>query len=113
MTKQSLSCEIGFSDAELESYTKQGTNLIVCLSAWSQKQIELRFENAVRVLDFGIGDISDVCMKTEQTELLASTLKQIFERVPEDHPYREYHFLNLDDSIGLAIIAEAVTIRVL
>lgn len=112
MTQKSLSCDVGFSDAEFEHYTKQDSNLVVLFVSWNRKNIEFLFHNVVRVLDNDIGEIADVCIETNQTEFLVSTLKQLFENVPVNHPFKEYVFLNLDGSISLAIIAESVNIRV-
>ncbi len=110
MSRQSLQCNIGFADGEIEGYTKEGAQLKVHVRAWNESSIEFVFGDVVRVLDDGAGEISDVCLEISQTEFMSAALAIEYEQVPSDHPYKEYVFLDIDDVPSLRIVAATVEV---
>ncbi|WP_417390623.1 hypothetical protein [Gimesia sp.] len=113
MSLKSLSCDVDFADAEFDHYIKEHSQLKVIITAWNQKKIELVFQDVIQLLDQGIGDIADVCVETSQTEFLIAALKNMYEDLPESHPYQEYVFLNNADSCSLSVIAASVSVKLL
>ncbi|QEG14288.1 hypothetical protein [Gimesia maris] len=113
MSLRSLSCDVGFADAEFDQYVKVHSQLKVIIVAWNHMKIELVFQDVIQLLHQGIGDIADVCVETTQTDLLASALNNMYESVPTTHPYQEYVFINNEDSCSLSIIAASVVVKVI
>lgn len=113
MSLQPLPFNVGFADAEFDHYIKELSQLKVIITAWNQKKIELVFQDVIQLLDQGIGDIADVCVETSQTEFLIAALKNMYEDLPESHPYQEYVFLNNADSCSLSVIAASVSVKLL
>ena len=112
MNLRSLPCKIGFADAEFNSYTREGSQLQVRLQAWNQRIIELTFHNVISLSENYLGEISNVCEVIDETTLLSAAIKKHYESIPAQHPFREYHFLTLDESVALAVVAESVEIQI-
>lgn len=108
--KQEINFDIGFSDGEILSYCREPEQLIVVVKMWNDKKIKIVFRGIVGCSDYGIGDISALVEEDRTTEFFKKILSEVYEKLPSQHPYHLYQFLNLDDSPCLEIVAETIEI---
>ncbi len=108
MKKHFIDFEIGLSDSELIFYKKEGENLIIKVLLWNDSFLNMVFHDVVRVLDNDINSISSFCEVIEENVFLREALCRLYEeKIPENHPYRHYQFLDDDDQIALEIACES------
>jgi len=108
--RTAIEFEVGFADSELQSYRRDGDTFVVSLVAWNKKTIRFCFADMIFVVDRGAGDISDVCEVKAASPFLDEALRIQYEDVPDDHPYRLFQFLNMDDEPSLEVVAASVEI---
>lgn len=108
--KKSIDTDIGVADAELVSYFRKQNSLIVKIKAWNEVVLTFTFGDFGGLSDYGLGDISQFVEEDEMTFLLERTLKNLYEKIPVESPYKIYQFLNLDDNVVLEIIATTVQV---
>ena len=108
--QKEVNFDIGFSDSEILSYCREQEKLIVVVKMWNDKRIEISFRGIVGCSDYGIGDISALVEEDRTTELFEKILSEVYEKLPSQHPYHLYQFLNLDDSPCLEVVAETIKI---
>ena len=109
-TKKKISSLIGFSDGEIESYSRLSTSLTVLVKAWDESYIHVFFRDVIQVLDCGLGELSDFSVETAETDFLKSALQVNYEVIPSSHPYKEFLFLSVDDEPRLQIVATSFEI---
>lgn len=109
--RTSVQCEIGYADGEVESYVMENSTFKVVLRAWNGATIEFLFDDAIRVLDNGVGEISDVCCESSQSDFLVGALTHEYDTLPREHPYKQYSFLDIDDCPALIVVASGIEIR--
>ncbi|MCB1875944.1 MAG: hypothetical protein KDH88_08220 [Chromatiales bacterium] len=111
MKKKHIDAEIGFSDAEVDTYTKEGDILSVRVLAWNQSHITVVFKNVIRVLDNDANSISAFCQIIDSSEFLNAALNRLYEdAIPSDHLYVHYQFLDEDDLPALEVVSEHMEI---
>src|SRR5438309_8829449 len=90
---------ISVADSELASYCYSDENkqqLIIRIRAWDARIIEFEFFDSILFLDMGSQDISEFCRNTKETDLFKRALERAYAKVPENHPYKLFQFLDLD-----------------
>lgn len=110
MTRTSLDCGVGLADSEFKGYSKDESRLKVHVRAWNDTNILFVFDDVVRVLDNGVGEISDACLEMSPSEFMSEALRIEYETIPETHPYKEFVFLDIDDCPALIVVAAAIEV---
>jgi len=106
--KRALATEVGFSDSSVEDYRRIGSRLEVSCLLWNHTVAVVVFEDALSVLDRGIGDITDAC-EVDTGEFLDSTIAYHFEVPPEatERPKRRFRAPHAREAIsGVAELRE-------
>lgn len=112
MKSELIDSNIGFSDAELSSYSKKNDSFIVSVLAWNDSLITVTFSDVIRVLDNDINSISSLCRVIEESDFLQAALNRLYEEgAPSKHPYKHYQFLDDDDQPALEIACESMEIN--
>jgi hypothetical protein len=112
MERKSIRFEIGFADAELDSYTREADSLVVILVVWNAQRVRLKFDHVLMVVDRNLGEVSDFCQVVGESALLLESLGRYYEgAVPQGHPYRHYQLLNSDDYPALEVIAGSIDVE--
>lgn len=78
-----------------------------------ENSLNLFFFEHLFLLDTGADLITALYQNKSQTNFFSQILKKTYEKVPEQHPYKLFQFMNLDDEPCLEIICEHLEIRVL
>lgn len=89
-----VSYPIGFTNSKVLSYQLEGIDLIVYLKAWNEKVLRFKFVDCLLCVSLNPGDISNIC-EVETSHLFELALAREFSKVPLDHGYKLYHFLDL------------------
>ncbi len=113
MKRKSIHYSPGFADAEFESYNKLRDTFILTLKTWDEKKIVVSFKEAIRILDNDIGDISDFCEVTDNSEFLENALENLYTNLPQKVSFKHYEFMNLDGNPSLKVVASEINIRIL
>ncbi len=112
MERKIVDTKVGLDDADLKSYKKLDSSLIVTILAWNESQITLAFPDVIRVLDNDANVISSFCKVTESTNFLELALGRLYEtEIPSDHPYLHYQFLDSDDIATLEVVSRSVVVK--
>jgi hypothetical protein len=111
MKRDFVDSKIGFSDAELSSYSKKEDIFIVSVLAWNESLITVTFSDVIRVLDNDTNSISAFCKVVEQNDFLQAALNRLYEEdAPSEHSYTHYQFLDNDDQPALEIVSGCMEI---
>ncbi len=110
--RDSINFEIGFSDGEVVSYNRKDDNLEISVKAWNEKTILIICKDLIGFFDKGAWDISDFCEVKSETNLLRDTLARQFEKIPEDHGYKVFQFLDTNDQAVMEIVCSEIEINV-
>lgn len=106
---------VGLNDSELISYNyhKISDNIIIKLRAWDASVVQICCNNPILFVDRGCGEITLFCEKKSSTDLLEITLKKNYDdgKVPDNHPYKLYQLLDLDDNPSLEIICKSTEVQ--
>jgi hypothetical protein len=112
MTNKIVDTRVGLSDADLESYKKVNSSLVVTIMAWNETRITIIFADVIRVLDNDANAISALCEVTKNTDFLELALRRLYEEeIPNEHPYLHYQFLDNDDIATLEIVSSSIEIK--
>jgi len=105
---------VGLSDSELiaYSYRKGDDKLVIELEDWNANVIRIYCKNPLFFIDRGCDAITMFCERTSKSNLLEETLKKNYDggNVPDDHPYKAYLLLDLEDEPSIEIICKGVEI---
>jgi len=106
---------VGLSDSELVSYKylKHNDKLEIHLLAWNGKDVQINCINPIFFVDRGCEAITMFCEKLSELNLLREVLEKNYEdgRIPENHPYKLYQLLDLDDNPCIEVICEGVEVQ--
>ena len=102
--------DIGLADGEVTGCERIGATLVVRVTAWNNRELQLKFEDVQLVLDFTPGDISALFRFEEDTKLLRQALEYAYEAPPKQHPYKHFAFLNNQDHPCLEVVAAKLEI---
>lgn len=111
MNTKSIEFEIGFADAEFQSYERLVEDCVVSLRTWNNQRVEALFIDTVGVLDTGVVTISDIVEVFEVTPFFEKVLSQVYETPPSNHPYHLFQFLNVDGEASLEVIATSISLK--
>ncbi len=101
---------IGFDDATFKSCEISNNALIVYITSWNEKSIKLIFFNTIQFIYKLHSDVSGVYEKNEQNEFIKNALEIYYVKVPENHPFKLYAIMDIEDNCFLEVVAESVEI---
>lgn len=107
--KKSINFEIGFADSEIVSFHSQDEDLIIFLKCWNELMIKLKFLDCIFFSIQNGWKVSDIC-EAENPKLMKDTLLKTYEKVPLEHPYKLFQFLNDDGDPSVEIICKNIFI---
>lgn len=93
------------ADSELISYSRISRTFTVEIRGWNDAPIRAIFEECEGVVDYGLGDISDIVEETEFTDFFRRVFQNVYEIIPDTHPYHLFQFLNHDGEPAIEIVA--------
>jgi len=91
------------------SYNREDEKLSITVKAWNEKNILIVCKDLIGFFDKGGWDISDFCEVKSETNLLEEALDRQFERIPKNHGYKVFQFLDNDDQVVIEIVCSEVT----
>ena len=110
-SRRSVATPIGFADGEIVGYHRTRQDLEVHVQAWNERRLLVRFTGVVAVHERCAGSIHDLC-EVGETPLLAESVHDQYDVVPEDHGLRSFEFTGLDGDPRLEVVAEGVEVTV-
>lgn len=111
MNRKYIDSEIGFSDAELDTYEKRNSDFSVNILAWNESHITVVFKDVIRMLDNDMNSISALCQVIDSSDFLNVALHRLYEDdVPSDSAYAHYQFLDEDDLPALEVVSGNIEI---
>ena len=105
-----IKSDFGFADSIFVSYERIGTEFKVLIDIWNDKRLAISFFEFEGALDSGAGDISDFVEETEETGFFRQVISHVYSKVPSEHSYRLYQFLDVDGTPSLEVVASDVKI---
>ena len=103
-----ISTNIDFADGSYRSCKTDNSNLIVYFDSWDDKTIKITFFNAIRFLYRGGSFIAGIYEKTEDLSFLLEALSSEYVEIPEDHPFKMFVVIDIDDQPVFEVVAETV-----
>ncbi len=110
--RESINFDIGFSDGEVVSYNRKDEILSITVQAWNEQKILIICNDIIGFLDKGGWDISDFCEVKSETKFLKEVLDRQFEKIPDNHGYKVYQFVDNDDQVVIEIVCSEVKMSV-
>jgi hypothetical protein len=111
--RKSISSDISFADSEIISYIRAENTLKLQIKAWNESTVTINFFNVAGVADYSAGDFSDFAEEVSNTVFMERVLKELYESIPEHHPYHLFQFLNLDDTVSFEVLAETFVVSII
>lgn len=107
-----LETKIGLSDSEPFLVSIKDDELQVLIKAWNESKILFEFKDFVH-LNYGITATIDSVWEVEVSdEQMKTALTRVYDKViPEEHPYRCFQFMDLEDTVAIEVIAAELTIH--
>ncbi|CCB91863.1 unknown protein [Waddlia chondrophila 2032/99] len=106
---------VGLSDSELISYFyhKTENKLVIKLQIWDASVVEICCDSPILFVDRGCGETSLFCQKTSDSDMLKRALETNYDKgiIPNNHPYKVYQILDLDDNPSIEIICKGIEIH--
>jgi hypothetical protein len=104
---------IGFSDSELDSYSRSGGVVLVRVKSWNERLLVVRFRDAIGLRDLSAGSFSGAVRgSAASAQFLREALECSYTALPTAHPYHVYSFLNADDEPALEVVAAGCEVTV-
>lgn len=107
--RKPVNYKIGFADSEIISYTSDKNCVVVYLLTWNETVLKMEFVDYICFFTYGAADISDVC-ENPSSELLKIALENMYEKIPDNHGYKLYEFVNLQDEAAMEIVCKDLLI---
>jgi len=105
--REHVNTNIGVADSQLIAYQRDSRSLRVLLQTWNGSRMSLIFEEFIGCVDTGIGEVSELLLETVPTDFFNSMLQKTYVKVPMDHGYELYQFIDVDGDPSLEIVARA------
>jgi hypothetical protein len=98
---------LSLSDADLLNYVhiRHENKVIIKIESWDARVIEFIFYDVVAFIDKGGNFISEFCIQRVPSEFFQKKLMHIYSKVPDNHPYKVYVFLDVSDNHFLEIMS--------
>jgi hypothetical protein len=102
----------GWADAELLSFSSDGSVAEVRLQLWNARTLALHFSDVI-LLEYHLLDvIADVVEATQLTDAMRSALARTFDgSPPKTQPFHEWALIDIDGVHGLTVIAAEMRIE--
>ena len=112
MIIKTIDLPIGLEDSEFISYAKKDAFFFMYIKLWNEKKMEVSFEDAIRILDKDLGDISSFGVVSGDSTFLQDAMASLYVNVPINHEYYHFQFYNLDDIPTIELIAKSYKISI-
>ena len=109
--KKSIDFQIGFSDSQIVSFESKNDDVLVFLKAWNEKILKLEFFDSICFFIINSWNISDIC-QVDNTPSLEKVVKMVYEKVPLNHPYKVFQFIDNDDNIIAEVCCKKLSISI-
>ncbi len=106
MKQKVLFTDIDFADSEYRSCEMEDTDFTVYLNSWDGKTIRIIFHNTIQFSYKIYAVVSYVCEITEKNSVLDEALALRYEKIPNDHPYKLFQIIDIDDVPFIEVVAE-------
>ncbi|MBA3957519.1 MAG: hypothetical protein H0X51_03870 [Parachlamydiaceae bacterium] len=112
-----IASNIDFNDGSYRSCfvtEDSDKNLVVLINSWDGKTIKIFFTNPILFI-FRINSfVSGIYEKTKDESLESSFLKEAlslyYHEIPEDHPFKIFVIMDIDDIAFFEVVAESVVV---
>lgn len=89
---------IGFEESTLLKFIFSEDHLLIFLERWNGKILRLEFKECIMFQMFTICGIEDLC-EADTSELFEKALQIYYDKVPQDHGFKLYQFMDFDEPI--------------
>lgn len=105
---------IGLHDSELRSclYTQKEAKLRVKIQAYGGHVVKILFTGVIGFMDVSSSEFTTFGFNNGRGSFLDEVLKLRYIEIPNDHPYKLFQFLDIDDQPSLFIAAANYTFTV-
>jgi hypothetical protein len=100
--------KVGFADSELLQYSSSGDELVILLKLWDERRVVVTFRGVSRVLCHASSWVAEFSEPASESSFLDAALSEVYETVPDSHPYRHYQFLGVEGESVIEVVAESV-----
>ncbi|MFZ0564942.1 MAG: hypothetical protein WAM28_01950 [Chlamydiales bacterium] len=103
---------IGLDDSELASYifSRKKNELVVEIQAWNLCKVNITFIEPLYFIDRGCQFVTEFCELMSDSPFLEEVLKNNFEQLPQNHCYRLFQLLDLDEKPALEIVCRDIAV---
>ena len=105
-----VTSEIDFADAEFKSCELCNEYLLVIITAWDEREVQLKFKDAIQFSYKLGGSISSIIECITPTSFLQESLNLVYDKSPLNHSYVEFQILDTDDFPFIQVVAESLEI---
>ena len=106
---------VDFADSNLISYecSRKDNCLTIKINTWNDCILKIKFYDLLFIADRGGDDITAFCIQNVESSLLKEVLEKNYDqgKIPDDHPYKLYHFLGLYDEPVMDIVCQSFEIQ--
>lgn len=103
--------EIDFADAGFKSFEVTSQKSTLYLNSWDDKVIRLIFFKPIG-FSFKIRDIlSEFYEISNDSPFLLEVLSRYYEKIPQNHPFKVYQIIDINDLPVIEIVAESVSVQ--
>ena len=107
--RKPLKYKIGFADSEILFYKSNNFSLFFYLKAWNETILKIEFKEYIYFLDTVCIDVSDI-FENDSSNTLKTALDREFNEIPEDHGFKLYQFINIEDEVAIEIVSKEILI---
>jgi hypothetical protein len=106
-----IASNIGFEDASFRSCEIFNKTLQVYLNSWDNKTIKMTFSNTIQFMYKINSFIAGAYEKKEETSFFKDALLLRYKKIPEDHPFKLFVLIDIENNTFFEVIAEKVLVH--
>lgn len=114
MDSDFIEIDLGLSldDSELDFYSFISKDNLIKLKiiTWNKNILEVDFLNPVLFTDKFYGFLTKFGIRKNANKF-NQTLKEVYDEIPKDHPYKLFQFLSFGEEVSIEIICADYTIK--
>ncbi len=111
MSVKSIDYNESLADSHIMSYHSEGGNVVVFLRCWNENVLRFTFIECAFFQVSNNWKIVDVCETNGNDYLFNNIMKNIYEIMPINNPYKMYQFVDDDDGFAVQIVCTGLDIK--
>ncbi len=98
--------QLDFADSSYERLEMNGKTLTVYLTSWDAKTLRIVFFHPIR-LSYNTGSFPENIFEIQGgSPFLQDTITAYYEKIPQNHPFKHFQIIDIEDFPFIEIVAE-------